>query len=84
MREPFGLLEELGGQRDPEKLCQRCGVHRAMVNWAGTEGILGVLHGHHEEWCACCAVRAQLDYAREIAARIPDLEAKLAAGGGCP
>ena len=35
-----------------------------------------------EWWCPCCVALAQLEYARALAKRIPDLERELAAERG--
>lgn len=63
----------------PESLgiCRNCGQREATIKWVGDGGSLGFVHGHWVPWCERCMVEAQLRYARERAADIPDLEARL-------
>ena len=58
-------------------LCQNCNKHEATVKWRGMGGALSFVTSDME-WCECCAVKAQLEDAKEMAARIPELEAELA------
>lgn len=57
--------------------CTNCGKHRASVKWVGEGSTLDLLHGHYTWWCSCCALRAQVAFARKIARRIPRLEREL-------
>src|SRR3972149_3983851 len=59
-------------------MCAKCGKHRASVFWLGNQGLMEYTHGGHAEfWCECCAVKAQLKYARDQARRVRVLEKKL-------
>jgi hypothetical protein len=40
--------------------------------------MMDVIHGGGQQWCELCIVRGQIAYVRDQAARLPDLEAKLA------
>lgn len=44
--------------------CEKCGIH---------EGV----HGFTHTWCQCCILKAQIKYAKERAAVIPQLEEEL-------
>ena len=59
-------------------ICTNCKIRPASLVWAGDGGIIGVIHGAYTYWCERCSVIEQLDYARKAAARIPELEKKLA------
>ena len=58
-------------------LCQKCGSRPATKTWA-EGGIMDFIHGMSAQWCLHCVITEQLRFAREAAARIPELEAKLA------
>lgn len=58
-------------------LCEACGDRPATHTWVGEGGTLALIHGGGRQWCELCVVRAQLDYARKIAANIPALEQRL-------
>lgn len=58
--------------------CEHCNEHEATGKWLGEGSILDYAHGRYQEWCECCMVKAQLDHARKLAARIPELEAACA------
>ena len=59
-------------------LCDNCHKHEATVEWVGDGGILDHMHGFYKMWCERCTIKAQLKYAREQAARIPELEKEYA------
>ena len=59
--------------------CQQCGLRDGTERWVGSGGVLAYVHGAGVWWCQHCVVEAQLTYARELAATIPDLERRLAA-----
>jgi hypothetical protein len=61
--------------------CQNCGKERALHNWAGTMSALECARNpqHMFLWCERCCLEAQIEHARNQAARIPGLEAELAA-----
>jgi len=58
-------------------ICQNCHKHKATLKWVGDSGGLALAHGFHEDWCECCSLKAQLEHAREMAAKIPGLEKEL-------
>ena len=58
--------------------CQNCLIRPATLTWGGEGGTLALVHGMSVRWCEYCVTEAQLAYARERAAAIPDLEAKFA------
>jgi hypothetical protein len=61
-----------------DDLCEHCHVRPASIDWVGDGGVLDWAHGFSHRWCEHCAVEARLDFARQLAAEIPDLEAQLA------
>jgi hypothetical protein len=68
-------------ERDEQRariICQHCHKRRSTTEWVGDGGSLAYVHGFAKRWCDVCALEAQLDYARQAAERIPDLEARLA------
>jgi len=62
----------------PSGTCQNCQQRPATTFWTGTEGTLAFVHGMYQQWCMVCCLKEQLRYAREQAARIPEIEAHLA------
>ena len=64
---------------EPSGDCANCGQRPATQFWVGEGGMLAYTHGHYQSWCEPCVLQAQLDYARERAEAIPDLERQLAA-----
>lgn len=67
-----GLLDAFG-----PKLCANCGEREGTIQWLGQGGMLALTHGFYSMWCEVCATRAQLVYAEERAAAIPELQRKL-------
>jgi hypothetical protein len=65
-------------RREISDLCQHCRRRPSTTKWVGNGGALDLVHGFYQLWCDFCATTAQLEYAREAAARVPELEAKLA------
>lgn len=61
-----------------DQTCTRCIKRPATQWWVGDGGILGAVHGMITPYCDRCCIEEQLISAREQAARIPELEAKLA------
>lgn len=61
----------------PRGPCQECGERPATVLWS-TDGTMGLIHGGYRYWCNRCALRAQVEHARDCAARLPELERQLA------
>ena len=61
-----------------KELCANCQSRPAEIDWVGEGGTLAWVHGMFSRWCLRCATEAQLKHARETAARIPELEQKLA------
>jgi len=68
-QDPFGPPEN--------KTCASCQERPATLWWVGDGGTLAITHGMKVPWCERCCVSAQLKHARERAAEIPALEAKL-------
>lgn len=58
-------------------LCANCAGRPGKVKWLGGSGFLARTHGHYRFWCEICTLEAQLAYAQERAAAIPELEAAL-------
>lgn len=56
--------------------CANCGQREGTIRWGDA---LALTHGFAQMWCEICATRAQLKFAYERAAAIPDLETLLAA-----
>lgn len=66
-------LKEVG------ELCENCRLRESTGKYVGTGGSLALVHGFYQVWCDHCMLRAQLQYARDEAERIPELEAALLA-----
>jgi hypothetical protein len=66
----------------PEAECWRCGAVGPTITWVGESGVVGFIHGMSEQYCERCVVTLQLDYARDLAVKIPALETRLAELGG--
>lgn len=49
--------------------------------WWSDEGTVGIVRGYVSARCERCVVEVQLEHAREMAASIPKLEARLAVLG---
>ena len=62
---------------EPSGDCRNCGKRLATVRWIGEGGSLALSHGHWASWCEQCALERQLEYAKERAESIPDLERRL-------
>lgn len=60
------------------KLCSTCNTRPATCWWTDG-GALALVHGMATPICERCALEAQLAHAREMATKIPELEARLAA-----
>jgi hypothetical protein len=56
-------------------LCDHCQQREAFTAWGDA---MTINHGGGSWRCEICAITEQLNYARERAAAIPDLEARLA------
>lgn len=61
-----------------KQTCFKCGKHKASVRWVGDGGFMAFTHGMWEPCCECCAARMVLEYAKERASKIPELEKELA------
>ena len=55
--------------------CANCGTREGTLRWGDA---LALTHGGGAMWCEVCAITVQLRHARERAARIPEMEARLA------
>ena len=60
----------------PEGPCRRCNT-RPATTWWSDEGMIAAVHGMYSASCERCVVERQLEHARELAAGIPKLEARL-------
>lgn len=60
----------------PTGKCCKCGTRDATVWWTNG-GIYAAVHGFGEPRCELCCVEAQLEEARKLTAKIPELEAKV-------
>lgn len=56
--------------------CVTCG-QPATTDWVGEGGIMGWAHGMSVPRCERCCLVDQVAHAREVAVRLPELEAKL-------
>lgn len=72
-------LDELTSPPDG-KACSRCNTRPATMWWSD-EGTVGIVRGYVSARCERCVVEVQLEHAREMAASIPKLEARLAVLG---
>ena len=67
-------------------LCVKCGEPYAAMWWTGEGGEFAAIHGQAQLWCYLCALKEQIVFAEECAARIPqlkiDLEREEALRGG--
>jgi len=61
-----------------DQTCAKCKTRPATAWWTGEGGVLAAVHGFYEARCEYCCCEEQLEYARKLAATIPELEAKLA------
>jgi hypothetical protein len=61
----------------PHGKCQNCNERDATQTWVGEGGVMAWTHGMYQYWCELCCTQAQLKYAEEAAARIPELKEKL-------
>lgn len=58
--------------------CSRCGSRDASVRFSESLSAMDMAHGMYgDPWCRVCVAERQLEYARERAAEIPELEATL-------
>jgi hypothetical protein len=64
---------------DSPRPCEKCGKHPGTQKWLGDGGALAYSHGFWSWWCVCCALKAQIEYGEEIAARLPKLKEALTA-----
>ena len=67
-----------GQQVVEPKVCQNCGADRPLRDFA-EGGTMAWVHGVYARWCEVCILTRMLEFARERAAAIPELEKKLAA-----
>jgi len=59
-----------------DQTCDEC-KKRPATQWWSTEGLVAAIHGFVEARCEICCVVGVLEHARQQAAMIPELEAKL-------
>jgi protein-arginine kinase activator protein McsA len=62
-----------------DDLCQNCQQRPATHNWVGNGSTMEFIHGMYARWCEYCVTVAQLEHARAAAAKISELEKRLAA-----
>ena len=61
------------------ELCANCNMRKGTERWGGTfDSITLARTGWHQMWCMRCVLSAQLEYAKKLAATIPELERQLA------
>lgn len=62
-----------------EVTCDKCGEKKPTVKWAGSESSSSAFRHYHSlpSWCQRCITVAQLEHAKEVATRIPELEERL-------
>lgn len=76
-------MDDMFGDVAPGTPCasERCKrkpkPHQATVRWVGEGGWMDLSHEMYVFYCECCALDAQLAYARVQARRIADLRTKL-------
>lgn len=64
---------------DFKDLCINCSMRKGTERWVGDyDAITAARTGWHQMWCKRCVIVAQLERAKELAARIPELERQLA------
>jgi len=61
----------------PKGNCENCNTRPATLWWVGEGGAMAWAHGGGVPWCQHCSVTEQLKHARDMAAKIPELEEKL-------
>ena len=60
----------------PTGLCKLCNKRPATLWWSD-EGMVAAVHGMYAPRCERCCIETQLAHAREMAASIPKLVARL-------
>lgn len=60
---------------DHAELCTHCMRYKATDRWASDA--TAAIHGWTAWWCKRCVLRAQIEAAEEMAARLPDLREQL-------
>lgn len=60
------------------RVCANCNLRAASLWWVGEGSTLALAHGMASPWCERCSLEAQLKHCREQAARLPELELRLA------
>lgn len=63
-------------------LCAKCGERPATVDWVCDGGVLAWARGMSVRRCERCSLEEQLEHARKMAAKIPEIEARLRDLGG--
>lgn len=58
-----------------EKTCANCKKRPGTVTWGDA---LAMTHGFAVKWCEVCALEAQIVHAKERAAKLSGMEARLA------
>lgn len=66
--------------REIKGLCENCGKRPATNIWLPGGGATDMVRSHMQQvWCKHCVLTAQLEHAKQRAAKIPEIEAELAA-----
>lgn len=65
------------GTIKPGTMCKTCSTRQA-TKWWTNDGIMAAIHGGAIPRCERCCIVDQLAHARKMAAKIPELEARLA------
>jgi hypothetical protein len=63
---------------EPTGLCRKCKKRSATTIWTGEGGVLSFVHGAGEPRCERCCIEEQIEFARNLIAGIPALEARFA------
>lgn len=64
----------------PKGTCVNCKARPATEWWSGEASFMDVNRGAPVyAWCSVCCLEAELAHCQKVAARIPELETKLAA-----
>ena len=54
-------------------MCQNCGKRPGTTRYVADGGVMALVHGGYAWWCLLCCLDAQIAYAEERAAALPEL-----------
>ncbi len=60
---------------DMLRMCPHCGKRPGTHDFA--QDVTAFAHGWSEKWCEICVLEVQIEYARQAAGRLSDLESRL-------